>query len=1239
MVDDFADNPTQRHFLQDLRDSISPFDAADLLAIAAGLQLLPINAERTLRLEALAHTCGTLPIAPGRPHISPHRLRSLLAEDHGLDMVAEGEDPYPGPFVEEVAFYGGGFAVFPGLTAEATFVFKTLCNCFFQQRHPFMPIVGHLFELIKGTLALSNAIADRASLKRTDDPISAPGGAVVIPDAYRLSTLKNAVTFETAEMESFYGIAQGGRTRWEILTCPLGSLELSSFDVDSGPLLLAPIIHAGSAFIVSCPEALLSALNLHIVRIAIESGVGDWLADAYRKGVTATVDKCFMILDCMPLDWDSPNTEVIHGTSERLYACDTDKLVFVIVATDNLEHFDVETVVGSVHNQQALASSLETRFAKAEGEIYSSMPWANGLLCVFIYQGVGQSHVMGFGTVGAACLFQIFPASEFETFATLEAGDPLSLWRFVRDSSQIRETTIIQSASILDEFGFYRSHHYGYYAGDEQKPNFITLAADFSGTLRREVIAKRDWHPVPNYDGKTTTMVTTLHGTRNIPIYIQDPLWGEEAAAFVDGLPFPIWVIAPERSRASQQHRAYAELINALAYWLWQCQTFLQSEFSRSIPEKRSVTIQLNFGARDEWRQESPEAVTGSMKAWFDVKLDHTRSEVRLDFLPGSSAIFRTADNEGERQMLHAALIGLRALFGFESNISESQIDEVISQRAPLGPKKMFLMIDGNQNPTLDPRDIPPFHSIPHGDIDAVLDRIGEFLTGNRNLAVGPIRKEDRNSVLHDAVNFCVSQLESYVRCMSSVGLLEYLLERNEATVRADALQKLLMPTRLACFAEVGDVVEEIKEDMAKVVQSGLAGRFLVEYVAAQPPSGLRKICLLAYSEMRALVEQIITFGMSSDAVHYDLTDLDLAILPSGRLGRSEQGFRTAQEAHVTQITGERIARVAARYDQYWSNPSGRRGNEPELVQKLNDASTAEFGFSMTDVGVFLRTVRQIGVEEGHGIALRPLEHLSQVIALRLKWPDEKVAEAIGLFSLAQRSTYMTPVPPYPKVDLFPWRYNRGAAYLRRPIILRTVDDTTEALWGNRHVEMTIDNLLSLCLNGQLKAQSLEMRQFIGALRHEQGEKFNDRVADLLATYTNLTVRRRVKKVGKLRFDNLGDIDVLVGRAESRHLFVIECKDFSASRTPHELANEVEEFVRGKDGKNSIVQKHQARTKWIEEHLTETLQLLRLSPQGNWKVQPIIVVDEPMLSARLLDLNIPLMTVHQIERLGLRGVL
>ena len=351
--------------------------------------------------------------------------------------------------------------------------------------------------------------------------------------------------------------------------------------------------------------------------------------------------------------------------------------------------------------------------------------------------------------------------------------------------------------------------------------------------------------------------------------------------------------------------------------------------------------------------------------------------------------------------------------------------------------------------------------------------------------------------MLRQIVAFCFSQLEAYVRAMSPEGLLEFMLERNEAAVRADARQRLVMPTRLACFAEVGDVVKEIKDQMSEIAKSGLAGRFLIEYVAAQSPRGFRKISLLAYNELRALAEQIIVFGMSSDAVHYDLTDLELAILPSGRLGRSELRFRTAQEAHITQVTGERIARLAERFDQYWPKPDGSSGNEPELVQKLDDASMAEFGFSMTDLGVFLSAVRRIGFEQSYGIASMSLERLAEALASDLKWSNEKVASAIDLFSLCQRETYLTPASSYPIEDLYPWRYNRGLSYLRRPLILRGVGSVTEVLWGNRHVEATRDNLLALCLTGQLKAKSLPMRQLMGGLRHGQGERFNDRVAGL----------------------------------------------------------------------------------------------------------------------------------------------
>jgi hypothetical protein len=1052
----------------------------------------------------------------------------------------------------------------------------------------------------------------------------------------RIAQLKRAVSFSRIDLESFFGSASNGSAAWDRLTVQAGDINLATHNGDDGPLLLRPIVQHGDLFIVSCPESLLSALNHHVVSIAIEEGARDWLADTYNQVVVQSIEKCFEYLDCVQLEWWPSEKEVVPGTRECVFWCDVDKFVFVILATDRLEHFSQTNPYGTIHSQPDLAAMLQKRFLEAESTIYAKSRSINGLLCLLIHQGVGQGHILGFGQVGVASLFQTFSGSEFETFAELEAGDPLSLWRFARDSSLIREKTIIQSWSVLDEFGLYRSHHYSYYLRDEGLVDFLNIATDFSGTLRREALAKGDWHGVPNYDGKTIVDVTTLHGTRKIPIYIPDPLTGDRAAAYVEGLPFPCWIIAPSGSRRTQQHRVYAELANALAYWLWQCSGTLHDLLLPKYMTDSPITLLLSLDAPEEWsnyQQGVPKVEAFSL---FSFQVDESNLRIKIEFQPGSAGLFHTADNCGERHLLRVALVAIRALFHLPEQLSDAQIDWMIENYAPLGQKKMLLFLDGSHAPALDPRDIPRFNPIPLCDIEAVLDRIGDYLTKVKHLNQGPISREDRNGILTSIVSYCFSELEDYVRTLNPEGLLEYLIERNEATIRAEARQRLMMSTRLACFSEIGDVVKEVKDDMAEIAQSGLAGRFLIEYVAAQPPSGLRKMSLLVYNELRALAEQITTFGMSSDAVHYDLTDLGLTILKSGRLGRIEPKYRTAQESHITQITGERIVRAAERFDHYWSDPTNSRSeSKPELVDQLDEASNLEFGFSMIDLGTFLRAVRFLGMEHGYGIASVELDSFCASLAANLGWTEEKIRRAIDLFLLKSRSAFMDVVGQASKTDLYPWRYNRDLSYLRRPLIRRPGKNGLEVLWGSRHVEIALDNLLSLCLTGRLKAKSLPMRQFIGGLRHAQGERFNDRVADILSSDSSLRVERRVKKIAGTRFDHLGDIDVLVGEPSTRRIYVIECKDFSASRTPYELASEIDELVNSKDGKKSVTQKHQARVDWIKQHIVETIQFLRLDANGKWKICSVIVVDEPMLTSRLHELDATVVTIEQLKERGL----
>ncbi len=69
-------------------------------------------------------------------------------------------------------------------------------------------------------------------------------------------------------------------------------------------------------------------------------------------------------------------------------------------------------------------------------------------------------------------------ASDMQTIALLEGGEPLTLWKFARLSSSIRKRTRVGGMSPLDEFYLFRSYGYSYYISDEPRPDYIAPPPD-----------------------------------------------------------------------------------------------------------------------------------------------------------------------------------------------------------------------------------------------------------------------------------------------------------------------------------------------------------------------------------------------------------------------------------------------------------------------------------------------------------------------------------------------------------------------------------------------------------------------------------------------------------------------------------------------------------------------------------------------------------------------------------------
>lgn len=116
------------------------------------------------------------------------------------------------------------------------------------------------------------------------------------------------------------------------------------------------------------------------------------------------------------------------------------------------------------------------------------------------------------------------------------------------------------------------------------------------------------------------------------------------------------------------------------------------------------------------------------------------------------------------------------------------------------------------------------------------------------------------------------------------------------------------------------------------------------------------------------------------------------------------------------------------------------------------------------------------------------------------------------------------------------------------------------------------------------------------------------------------------------RSENLGDIDVLAAEVKKQEIFVVECKDISVARTPHELSSEVTRILYGNGKTPSVVARHQERVNWVRNHIPDVLTFLKAQASGRWRVKSYIVVDEALMTPHLRKCPVHLLTLEELKR-------
>ncbi len=1225
--------------LVSLLAEVAPYESKDLLAKVAALQLVPSNASRLIRLNQLAAAIASRPVLAGRAKISAGGLKRLARSEALARLGAHQEDRVFAPFSECVLFFGGDYVVLPGLQEHATFIVKAFATGMFLKRDTFGDhgSTATCYQLLRGVLALSNELARRAGITRNTPAQVANSSTITVPDASEVDRLAGCVVFKRDELGATLARHNLPAPALDAFMVDAGRAELTTYtSPEDSRLLSTPLVAFGDDIVVAAPTDLLAAWMRRVVGMAQRSGLAESVAERFCDGVWRTVQESMFLLSGTPVVNALPEPPGAKPWREMLYATDSDKATHVILVTDPLDDSGGDDA--NFWETGELGEIVQRRLEEVNAHCAHAHPRVNELVHLVLFQSMGRWMMLGLPhsdlPVGKTV---VMTANELSIIATLDP-DPMTLRNFVNAADRFALRTEIHSFSTLDTYHLYRSRGQSFYLSDGPPVHHLSLLPNEGDLLACEMLTRRDFHGAISIDGGTIE-VTRKHDSGAIPIYFAPTYESRsQLALLVEGCGLPIWVVAFTDGSSRAAMSVYRLLVDAVAYWLWQFTSSLHQPLGMGLREHDKLIIEIRVKGDEEWVR--PPQKNSALDDAVEIGSDGDHGRLTVTVSPSLTTHLKGNDNVGERELMRRVLRGVSSLCLPAASLSESAINACIDRHAPLGPKKMCHLLEADRHPTLRPAARGRVRLVQAAVEQMLLDDIGHYLRNERGVQTSPCATaKEGTALLNHAVEYVFGRLERLVSKLSPLRLIEGLLEFHERLIRERDYHAITLANRLACYSNAPELAADYAKEGRERGIASVAIRFLIEYVAARPPEGIRPFSLSVFDELMAMAATIIHFGTHSDYLDSGLVELKVSMLESGRVGIGREALSDVHDKYsALRARGDIDRKSATAMSSDAVDPY--QSEQRAVFSNFVSACRSEFGVGFDEILAVTEAATAITPRDA-AVCSRPLNQAVREMAEACRLPSDRVSAVVEMLSLRPRNRFLKPPPPFAPRDVYPWRYTRPLSHARRPFVIAPDGSSERLVWGAGHVSRFPGYFHDIVLSERLQASTQQMREAVGRAVNLAGKRFAHEVAEVCRSFASGRVFLHVGKIGAVPIADadrktLGDIDVLAVDARRHAIYVIECKDLESARTPRELANEIAKLMADSSTYRSTSTKHLRRMEWVRANIDQVLAMAGEPNTGRWRVRGGIVTSIELLGPLLKPGQLPVASLAQVKRDGLQ---
>ncbi len=1202
---------------------IESYNSAQLLDFAIGLQLVPNNHGKNLRIEKIVtHIVQNL---NEKSKGDLNLFKKYLDEEYDYNPM---EDLPENLFCENVVFYGGNYTVFSGIYGYSVEIFKALSESIFSQDCTLPDeFKNHVYSGITLILNIGQILSQKFNISGN------------IKDIEEESKLEYSFDLQDTSFsqEEISNICKSQGIDPRIINDFVISPNDKRFSIDDpdlNPLLYYPIVSYDDRYYFALISNQINALNEFIFRLSDKYNCNKDLVSLYHNKLWYEQWGACDKMGWQLTDISLPENTHSHILKERVYQFDTNRIAYTCYL-HNSSIDDKYKVNHSANGDFDLNQRInEVVSALKSNEVFKYYK----VLTLINYEMMGRNLYLMFERPQKDEYRIAIPMHQFNLLCSSEKWHNLSLLKYAKSYERFSQTTQTTLSDTLDIYSIYKSKDESFYFGDDARPNFMTIVPGDGSRLIKDAKIEKNRHGIlGEVEGKRAFIPCEKYADY-VPLYRPLYRYGYYSIC-LEAFKIPIWITnhQVQNKEMVTEIRNFAE---AIGFWLYK----LKEEVANSLEANISNFFEINIILDDVVfeNKQTKDIIESSDDTQYTFALSNNTLDFTIPF--SKMKTFVGSNNVGEREMMRALLKGFNVIE--QIHFSDDFINQSLDKAMPLGSAKMILLSDSQKDPLIDNRWLISPKYISNSEIERTLDELPILIEEKSKIPANIENPKAKKELFNAATQILLETLEEEVKIFEFDFLLMSLIELHESLVWKREHNKTLIPAQILCFGDLDGKLDEISNNENKLVKTSLATRCLIEYLAANPTKGQIKASFDDIDRLLVLMHEIANYGFLSDAVHFKLANPTIGKLKSGRIGISREFFDDKLRPFAEANTKEEIDKYLANFENRFeiSNFSEVRAEEEidgdNELEAIDKAFLGDWGIGYLNIYKFCFSCFMIGVEnESSTISMTESDFITKLTD-EFKLPEKEVINGIIRFSISERPEYLKAPEGFHNNEVFPWKYNREFSFARR-FIIKHINSKGESIltWGFRNAISAEKQLHYLLHEGKLNNGGKNIEKLLGTFRERKGKVYRNQVKDWLKGNENLIVidyEVDISPKGHLKADKkYGDVDILVYCQETNFVWSLECKDTNKAKNIHEMKKEMDNYLGREEGKGWI-KKHIERHKWLEANTDKICELLKID-------KPIKVVSY-MLSSEVIptsytkaeELPMPIIAFPDLKRDGVK---